>query len=279
MFYTSLPFVVLNMYYICAIMSVRYYIILLLLALSPILAYGQDYRNIAWVPNAYSALEFPAIGKDEVVLEYSGFVVNYNTERLIPNWVAYELTVEEVGGDVPRARGFSMDLNYPGRQAMREDYSNSGWDKGHMAPSADMKWSQTAMTESFFLTNICPQDPTLNGRDWHTLENRVRDWAKRFERVWVVCGPVVQDNKYGTIGEQAVTVPDGFFKAILRQDADGNWHTIAFVFENNATQQPLQDAVVAVDFLEALIGYDLFANLQDSIEIEIESKASWEDWR
>jgi len=260
-------------------MSVRYYIILLLLALSPILVYGQDYRNIAWVPNAYSALEFPAIGKDEVILEYSGFVVNYNTERLIPNWVAYELTVEEVGGDVPRARGFSMDLNYPGRQAMREDYSNSGWDKGHMAPSADMKWSQTAMTESFFLTNICPQDPTLNGRDWHTLENRVREWAKRFERVWVVCGPVVQDNQYGTIGEQAVTVPDGFFKAILRQDADGNWHTIAFVFENKATQQPLQDAVVAVDFLEALIGYDLFANLEDSIEIEIESKASWEDWR
>ena len=279
MFYTSLPFVVLNMYYICAIMSVRYYFFLLLLALSPILVYGQEYRNIVWVPNAYSALEFPAIGRDEVILEYSGFVVNYNTERLIPNWVAYELTVEEVGGDVPRARGFSMDLNYPGRQAMREDYSNSGWDKGHMAPSADMKWSQTAMTESFFLTNICPQDPTLNGRDWHTLENRVRDWAKRFERVWVVCGPVVQDNQYGTIGEQAVTVPDGFFKAILRQDADGNWHTIAFVFENNATQQPLQDAVVAVDFLEALIGYDLFANLEDSIEIEIESKASWEDWR
>ena len=172
-----------------------------------------------------------------------------------------------------------MDLNYPGRQAMREDYSNSGWDKGHMAPSADMKWFQTAMTESFYLTNICPQDPTLNGRDWHTLENRVRDWAQRFERVWVVCGPIVQDNQYGTIGEQEVTVPDGFFKAILRQDTDGSRHAIAFVFENNAIRQPLQDAVVTVDSLEALIGYDLFANLEDSIEIKIESKASWVDWR
>lgn len=78
---------------------------------------------------------------------------------------------------------------------MREDYSSSGWDKGHMAPSADMKWSQTAMNESFYLTNICPQNHELNGRDWQTLEKYVRDWAVKYGKVWIVCGPYVKDNR------------------------------------------------------------------------------------
>ena len=238
----------------------------------------QDHYNDEEPKLVLTLLELPAIGAEDVILAYTGFALCYNPDRLIPNWVAYELTAEEVGGEVPRARGFSMDPNYPGRQAMSEDYSNSGWDKGHRSPSADMKWSQAAMTESFYLTNICPQDPTLNGRDWHALENRVRDWALRSGRVWVVCGPIIRDNQYGTIGERAVTVPDGFFKAVLRQDADDSWLSIAFVFENNDSRQPLKDVALSVDELEALIGYDLFTNLEDSIESKIESIVFLQDW-
>ncbi|MCQ2182165.1 MAG: DNA/RNA non-specific endonuclease [Bacteroidales bacterium] len=102
--------------------------------------------------------------------------------------MAYELTSEEVDGRVPRAGGFSMDLNYEGTQAMREDYSNSGWDKGHMAPAADMKWSQQAMYECFPLTNICPQNHELNGKDWQNLEKLCRTWAKEYGKVYIVCG-------------------------------------------------------------------------------------------
>ena len=260
-------------------MIIRAFLIAVLLVGNPLVSPAQirlDAVGRSFVP---TLLELPALQEEDVIIGYTGFALCYNPERLIPNWVAYELTAEEVGGEVPRARGFSMDPNYPGRQAMREDYSNSGWDKGHMAPSADMKWSQKAMTESFYLTNICPQDPTLNGRDWHALENRVRDWALRYGRVWVVCGPIIRDNQYGTIGERSVSVPDGFYKAVLRQDADESWHTIAFIFDNNATRQPLKDAVLTVDALEAQIGYDLFANLDDSVESEIEAVTKWEDWR
>lgn len=248
-------------------------ILLLSLAL-PLSAQGP--RSI---PQTNIPLELPAIQTADTILTYTGFVINYNTQRLIPNWVAYELTAEELDGDVPRAKGFSMDLDYKGLQAMREDYSNTGWDKGHMAPSADMKWSQTAMSESFYLTNVCPQNPDLNGRDWHTLENRVRDWARQYGRVWVVCGPLVQDNHYGTIGERQVTVPDGFFKAVLRQESDGTFRAITFIFENISIRQPLKDAVITVDDLEVLTGYDLFPNLDDSIEEVVESTASWEAWR
>lgn len=255
-------------------MVYRHNIICIVFASISLTLFAQGHRGEYELPLDKSLLELPAIEETDVILTYYGFVVNYNTEYLIPNWVAYELTSDEVDGDVPRATGFSMDPSYIDRQAMREDYSNTGWDKGHMAPSADMKWSKAAMTESFYLTNICPQNHELNGRDWHVLENRVRGWARQHGLVWVVCGPIVKEQRYGTIGEQGVVVPDKFFKAILRQDEDGTYQTIAFVFDNDSTRQPINDVMITVDSLEALTGYDLFANLDDDVEVVVESQAS-----
>lgn len=223
-------------------------------------------------------MELPAFGNSDIILVYNAFTVNYNNEWLIPNWVAYELTAEETAGEVPRANGFSMDLDYKDRQAMREDYSNSGWDKGHLAPASDMKWSKVAMKESFNLTNICPQNHELNGNDWHTLEKMVRDWANKYGNIWVVCGPYVIGNKFGTIGAQNVTVPDGFYKALLRKDG-AKWRSIAFVFDNDAHKQSVENAVVSVNDLELLIGFDLFTNLDDKIEETVESQANWDDWK
>ena len=252
--------------------------IIMALAMVSLSLAAQGHRGLGEPSLNKSLMELPAIRKSDVVLVYNGFVVNYNTQWLIPNWVAYELTAEEVAGDVPRAKGFSMDLDYKDRQAMREDYSNSGWDKGHMAPSADMKWSQSAMSESFYLTNVCPQNHELNGKDWQTLEKYVRDWAVQYGKVWVVCGPYVKENLYGTIGERKVMVPDGFFKAVLRRDGR-NYKSIAFVFENNGNRQPIRSSVTSVNEVEALLGYDLFTNLNDWIEDRVEAQANWEEWK
>ena len=255
----------------------RRLILLAVLALIPAVMSAQGYRGKAEPELNKGLMELPAIRSNDVVLVYNGFVVNYNTSRLIPNWVAYELTADEVVGEVPRAKGFSMDLDYKDHQAMREDYSNTGWDKGHMAPAGDMKWSQTAMFESFFLTNICPQNHDLNSKDWHTLEKLVRDWALKYGGVWVVCGPYVYANTYGTIGERKVVVPDGFYKAVLRKEGR-DYKSIAFVFENNSNRQPVQNAVISVNDVEALIGYDLFTNLNDKVEERVEAEANWNEW-
>lgn len=257
--------------------ALRWFLSFALVVFASVTLIAQGCRGQNEPPLNDKLMELPALGKSDVVLVYDGFVVNYNTKRLIPNWVAYELTAEELYGEVPRSNGFGMDLNYQGKQAMREDYSYSGWDKGHMAPAADMKWSQTAMYESFYLTNVCPQDHELNGRDWHKLENRVRGWAAQYGKVWVVCGPIVNDNHHGTIGDREVMVPDGFFKAVLRQE-DENFKSIAFVFDNDSHQQPLSKAVVSVNEVEALAGYDLFTNLNNTIEEAVESQANWEEW-
>lgn len=220
-------------------------------------------------PKGSSKLEMPATSSVDSILVYSGFVVSYDSEHLIPQWVAYELTAEEVDGEISRSGSFGMDLDYKGRQAMREDYSYSGWDKGHMAPAADMKWSQEAMWESFYLTNVCPQNHELNGGDWLVLEKKARELAKRYSRVYITCGPIMGENRYGVIGGNKVAVPDKFFKAFLIE-ANGDYHSIAFVMDNDGERHPLSMCVMTVNQLESITGLDFFFNLPDSIEEIVE---------
>lgn len=210
-------------------------------------------------------LEIPAINADDEILRYEGFVLSYDTKALIPKWVAYELTAEKVAGTEPRANGFSMDPSYRKKQAMREDYSNSGWDKGHMAPAADMRWSRTAMKESFYLTNICPQDHELNGHDWNTLEKNIRNLAVEYGKVWIVCGPIIGENRYGTIGRNRVIVPDAFFKAILVKDGNA-YRSAAYVMDNRSGHHSMKSYSMSVDELEKITGLDFFCSLDEDAQ-------------
>ena len=176
-----------------------------------------------------SNLEIPAYGTEEHIIEYNGFTVSYNHTTLVPDWVAYELTAEELEVKYDsRSSNFSRDPNLRGKQASREDYSHSGWDKGHMAPKADLRWSEQSYWQSHYFPNICPQNHLLNGGDWNALEKAVRRWAKQYGRVWIVCGPVFDSCRYGTIGQAQVHVPDAFFKAHCLSTtgkATALWHT------------------------------------------------------
>ena len=113
------------------------------------------------------------------VIEHVGYTVSYNEQRRNPNWVAYELTSEEVDGTEPRGSKFIPDPDVVGRQAVDADYKHSGWDRGHLAPAADMKWSEQAMDESFYLSNISPQNGNLNRGVWKSIEELTRDNAQK----------------------------------------------------------------------------------------------------
>lgn len=214
----------------------------------------------------------------ENVIEYEGFTISYNSQWLIPNWVAYELTAEETDGPYSRkGRVFMADPSIGVIQADDQDYRGSGWSRGHMAPAADFKWSDTAMKESFYYTNICPQDVQLNNRYWNKLENMVRLWAQIYGRVFVVTGPIIGENIHGTIGKHQVVVPDAFYKAILAIDGK-NYKSIAFIMVNTPEPRHLRDCAVSVNRLEEIIGVDLFAHLNDSIEEAVESKVDITTW-
>ena len=225
-----------------------------------------------------TGLELPAITDGSTIVRHEGYTASFNSKYQIPNWVAYELTADELEGTVRRPSNspFQPDPDYCGRQPERRDYSNSGWDKGHLAPCADMKWSEKAMIESFYFTNVCPQDHNFNAGDREQLEELARHIAHKKGSLYIICGPIVVDNVNGRLSNKVV-IPDFFFKAFLYKDADG-YHSIAFRMANNQTGLPLSVFAFSVNDLESEIGLDLFTHLDPAIQESVESQLILSDW-
>ena len=212
------------------------------------------------------------------VIEHVGYTVSYNEQRRNPNWVAYELTADEVDGTEPRGSKFIPDPSVVGRQAVDNDYRNSGWDRGHLAPAADMKWSEQAMDESFYLSNISPQNGNLNRGVWKNIEELTRDNANHYGEILVVTGPVFTSKKgLGYIGSNRVLIPNGFYKVLLAYD---NGYTgIGFYCENAAGKKKLDTYARSIDEIEEITGIDFFHNLPDDIEAEVEGTFDWNKWK
>lgn len=224
-------------------------------------------------------IEIPTITdeRSDRIITHKGFTLSYNYDWKIPNWVAYELTDIEVMGEVPRYDKFKPDPMVPQNvSATTNDYKHSGYDRGHLAPAADMKWDEQAMRESFYLSNICPQNPNLNGGVWKDLEEQVRDLASQKGSIFVACGPIVTDAST-TIGENKVVVPQAFFKVLL-QEEDGKIHTIGFVYENISGRKPMSTYAMTVDEVEEITGIDFFPSLPNKIEKKTESEVDFTKW-
>lgn len=222
-------------------------------------------------PKPVVLLETPQLldQRDSQIIVHKGYTVSFNESTRLPNWVAYELTEAEVNGTCSRNGRFYPDPEVEGRQADNEDYRNSGWDKGHIAPAGDMKWDDQAMLESCYFTNICPQNHNLNGGDWRSLEEKCRDYARRFGNVYIAAGPVIGESKNGRLGYNQVVIPDGFYKVLLVCH-DGQFEGIGFYFENCAGHQPLKVYAQSIDEIESLTGIDFFFALPDAVENEVE---------
>jgi len=214
---------------------------------------AQDDR---WAPLAQ--------GKYLINLDY---LIDFDTERGIPRWVAYELLPEETMGEVKRKSGFRRDDRIP-NSPVHKDYTHSGFDRGHLKPAADSKASSESMAASFLMTNVAPQTPQLNRGSWKQLEETTRDWAHELGAVYVVCGP--GQASQGTLSNGNVDVPATFWKAILRTAPDTA--CIAFMMPNQpAKLGPFPTYRVTVDSLETATGIDLFPQLPDAVESRIES--------
>ena len=229
-----------------------------------------------------SRLEIPYRLEDSEseIIEHMGYTLSYNNDFRVPNWVAYELLESEViTAYRSREDSFEPDPLVKGRQAYDRDYVGSGYDRGHMAPAADMRWSSQTMKECFYLSNVCPQNHNLNSGAWNDLEKQVRYEARYYKSVWVVCGPIFEYNSPKHIGKNHVAVPDSFFKALLARRKDGSYASIGFIFPNKACERNLTHYAMTVDELESKLGMDLFYNLderaQDRAEAEMDPYGDW----
>lgn len=231
-------------------------------------------------PTNNTGMELPKLTSKNAqqIIRHYAFTISFNSQWNIPNWVAYTLTKEETTGEAERKSSFYPDPNIKNNPVVTKDYSNSGYDRGHMAPAADMKWSERAMKESFYTTNICPQNQNLNRGDWNDLEELARDLAKQYGAIHIACGPIVE-NTYKTIGsERKIVVPSAFYKVFLRQKSNGEWTAIGFVMPNESGSRMLMTYMKSIDEIEKLTQIDFFYNLPDEIENEIENDFSIIDW-
>ena len=225
-------------------------------------------------------LAIPSLAADveSQVIGHIGYTVSYNSTLRNPNWVAYELTAMETEGEESRNNRFIPDPDINGTQAEDGDYKRSGWDRGHLAPAADMKWSRQAMEESFYFSNISPQNNNLNRGVWKYIEELTRDNAKRYEKVLVVTGPVFKSAKgKGCIGKNRVVIPDAFYKVLLVND--NGYKGIGFYCENKAGKKKLKTYARSIDEIEGMTGIDFFQKLPDDIEDTVEKEFNWDDWK
>ncbi|MBP6066201.1 DNA/RNA non-specific endonuclease [Bacteroides sp.] len=262
--------------------KIRYIIVILILipVLYGLYLYSQQTISRTAQPTIeqYDDLEIPLLRTDQEqqLIRHTGYTVSYNQSWRIPNWVAYELTREETKGTEKRGNRFIVDPLTEGYTASNTDYARSGYDKGHMAPAADMKWSSKVMKESFYFSNICPQHPELNRRRWKDLEEKTRDWAMADSAIVIICGPIIGAQPK-TIGKNQVVVPQQFFKVILSLYASSP-RAIGFLFDNERSVAPLSTYAVTVDSIERLTGMDFFAPLPDEFEEQLESAYQAAEW-
>jgi endonuclease G len=224
---------------------------------------------------ASSAQELLPTSTSGQIVKHTYYTLSYCEKDEQPEWVYYELTSEMVRGRQPRSDDYRPDFQISTISAQLEDYRGSGFDRGHLCPAGDMKLNPTSMSESFYLSNMSPQDKDFNAGIWNTLEDRVRKWALTFERIYVVTGGVLTSNK-GKIGSNGVSIPKYFYKVIY----DPRWpgKMIAFLVPNENSEKALQNYIVTVDSLENLTGIDFFPELPDSTENHLESSLNLSSW-
>ena len=223
-----------------------------------------------------SRLEIPKTKSSDQIISHIGYSLLYNEKYKQANWVAYELTKQETIIVFERSNKFISDPQVKSVNAFNKDYASSGYDRGHLAPAADMGWSATSMIESFYYSNMSPQQPGFNRGIWKKLEELVRTWAIENKAVYVVTGPVLAKG-LSTIGNNKIAVPNYYYKVILDYK-EPNIKGIGFILANESSKSALQNYAVSIDSVEKVTGLDFFYLLKDQEENLIEKELCINCW-
>lgn len=204
---------------------------LLLGVIALLSAFGLSSSMVPAAQGDASGIEIPVSKKkvSQTIRKRFAYTVSYNHDARQPNWVAWSLTRAHASGKLKRG-DFEDDMDMPSPKGMKADYYNSGYDRGHLCPAGDNKWNQKAMDECFLMTNMCPQTHALNAGVWNSIEQQCRTWAKKYGKVYIVCGPIFLNKQHRKLGKNKVVVPDAFFKVILRTGK--NPQAIGFICRN-----------------------------------------------
>ncbi len=242
-------------------------------------------------------LEFPLCAganhdSDHERRNFEYYSICYRESYEQAEWSAYCLTSGHLVKNASRSDDFRPDPEISTGSATLADYKGSGYDRGHLSPAADFSFDKDAMSETFYMSNMSPQAGSFNRGIWKDLESSVRAWAKKFGRVYVVSGPVLDKKAgdYESIGKNKVSIPQYYYKVLLAPvyedesdketpDDAKNVAAIGFIFPNTKCQGQIFDYAVSIDEVESRTGIDFFDELEDTVENAAEARFEKSVWK
>lgn len=262
----------------------RKYTYLILLIIVTVLLYflekyidkrNEDYPNVSDTTYQMDDTLLPT-STTNTIIEHTYYTLSYSEEHEQAEWVAYELLSEHLSNNDFERPYFVEDRKVRSKSADWKNYKGSGYDRGHLCPAGDRRFSYEAYHETFLTSNISPQDHKFNAGIWNRLEQKTRYWAKIFDGVYVITGGVL-NNSEKSIGEEEVTVPNSFFKIILKH-FNNEYRVIAFLMPNQVSKESIYNYVTTIDAIEMKTGIDFFSQLEDSLEESLESTKDLSSW-
>lgn len=194
--------------------------------------------------------------KDTV--SHFAYSLSYSEIHEQAKWVNYILTKEKVNTHVTkRSNNFREDPFIVTGSSQLIDYKSSGYDRGHLCPAKSMEFSEIAMSESFYMSNMSPQHPSLNRGIWKKLETLERKWVNDLDSIVIFCGGIF-DSIIKHIGPNKVAVPSSFYKIVYTPD---DFKAISFIFPNDKCNNSLQSYAVSIDSVEERTNLNFFSNL------------------
>jgi endonuclease G len=233
----------------------------------------------------------PALQPGDELVEHEALYLAYVETFEQARWVAHIITPDVLSGTVFRTNDFRTDPKVKTGSTEEADYflkkqkpdstweyDGFGFDRGHLAPSADFRWSQKALSESYFYSNMSPQRPEFNRGIWGSLEDKIRGYLYGHPTVslYVITGPVLKQGL--PVVERAVhksAIPESYWKVALDPI---NKKAIGFILPNKGSDQSLADFAVPINKIEEITGLDFFSQLADDEEEKLESQVEVTDW-
>lgn len=221
-------------------------------------------------------IEKYGIPNNLATLHYSNHILQYDFQKRIPLWVSEHITKDTSFGSADRQQcNFKPDNNIPEKfRSRNEDYLNSGYDRGHMMPAADVRADQEAMSETFLLSNIVPQNSENNQGFWSRMEIYCRSLLKKYSDVYIISGPLFLPTEalnskeqvvtYKVIGTNHIAVPTHLYKVVLAENNGKPVSIAAFVVPNKEIndEATLKGHQMPLERLEKLSGIEFFPKLR-----------------
>jgi len=211
------------------------------------------------------------------IVYHNHYMLSYHERFEQAEWVMYELKKSHLTYDDRKRPYFIEDPKVKSKSADWRNYKNSGYDRGHLCPAGDRRFSEYAYNETFYTSNISPQRKDFNAGVWNRLEQQIRQWCKKYGDLYVITGGVLETG-LKDIGDEDVAVPNSFYKIVFREGKN-EIQALAFLFPHKESTKSLDSFLVSIDDLEKRTGIDFFENISEELQKKFESNISKKDWK